>query len=540
MNIGFEELDQEEKEVLGEALAGDVRSGPSKEYAAELRRRLLSVAMPSRVFRAKPSRRALLGSILAGGIAATVLAVLWFLNAQPAWAAAIKLAREQAWIHAEIQQDGVNKGEVWVSPERDIVGAKFGATVVFLDYQRQEFLRYDPDQKAVFRTVQPQNMDLTHELARVSSLAAAFRRSPGAPSLFPGEPIERWSLRSNVVDGIACDEYQIAIRQPDRPLKTVVLTIDRRRSLPHSLTMSDGESHSVKFLFDYPSAGPLDVNWFGIAHGIHVVDVDKSKRLKGIAQVLREGRTTFDDYSALCVTSSFDGSQPLMSCDVKRVLRRGDQWRVDIVLTSDPQLILPSDRELGLRIWHASLNQLRFAPVAVCDGRVVRRYRRKGEVATDQRTVQITPLKDEAQIDSFITAFVIPERSCRPIFQPNAFDNVYEFAQGVENTPEGLTRVDVLPTHKNSVDAAETAWLDPKFGNAARRIVQHLGAPAGAISNAVPTQTSEITFDEFKQSPKGFWYPTVITRDPSLKSKRITRFYVDFADVPPEQLFRAD
>ena len=46
-------------------------------------------------------------------------------------------------------------------------------------------------------------------------------------------------------------------------------------------------------------------------------------------------------------------------------------------------------------------------------------------------------------------------------------------------------------------------------------------------------------FQEFSQSPSGFWYPTVIVRDPTDKNKkRTTRLYVDFTDIPSDDLFR--
>ena len=55
------------------------------------------------------------------------------------------------------------------------------------------------------------------------------------------------------------------------------------------------------------------------------VDIDQSGKLLPIVRTLGKGRKEFDDYTALSVTSVFDDARPLHKCEVKRVLRRGDQ-----------------------------------------------------------------------------------------------------------------------------------------------------------------------------------------------------------------------
>ena len=204
-----------------------------------------------------------MGSIFGVAVAAVVLAGLWFSNGEPAWASAIRRARGQAWIHAKIERDGVSQGDIWVSPERDIVAAKIGKIVLFQDYKHEVFLRYDGDQKPLYRASQPETPNLGQDLLSASELAAMFRRSPGAPSLLPNEPIEHWTLRSSMIDGIPCDEYEIDIRSPERGPSTLLLTVDKRQSLPRSLTIVEGDSH-VTSRFEYPSTGPLDVQALGV------------------------------------------------------------------------------------------------------------------------------------------------------------------------------------------------------------------------------------------------------------------------------------
>ena len=49
---------------------------------------------------------------------------------------------------------------------------------------------------------------------------------------------------------------------------------------------------------------------------------------------------------------------------------------------------------------------------------------------------------------------------------------------------------------------------------------------------------AEIVLQDFALSPRGLWYPRFVGSDVSLPSKRITRFYVDFEDIPSDDLFR--
>ncbi|HEV8071666.1 MAG TPA: hypothetical protein VGP76_28380 [Planctomycetaceae bacterium] len=534
MSSQSEDLSTEEKKVLDEALSnGGVPIGPTAEYAADLRRRLLNAAAAVSLSPAKPNRRVLVGSIFGAAVAAVVLAGIWFSNGEPAWASAIRRARGQAWILAKVERDGVPQGEIWVSPERDIVAAKIGKTVLFEDYKHEIFLRYDGDRKPLFRASQPENPNLGQDLMSASGLAAMFRRSPGGPSLLPNEPIEHWTLRSRMIDGIPCDEYEIEIHSPDRAPSTLLLTVDKRLSLPHSLTIVEGDSHATS-QFDYPSTGPLDVQALGVPVDVQTVNIDQSGKLLPIVHKLGEGRKEFDDYTALSVTSVFDGARPLQKCEVKRVLRRGVKWRIDSVDVSDPNFVLPKDPGQALSAWHAKSKVLRFAPLVICDGRWIRSFQQNGELATGGRPFQVFKATDDSVAESFAT--YIPERSCRPIFSTN---HLFDVSSEREGSPEESIKVDVLPvpTAKGQHDPLKTYWLDPTLGDVARRIVTHLDGLSEASAGEPRSKSREVALKDFRQSPRGYWYPGIVDRDPISKSQPVTRFYVDFSSVPSDDLF---
>jgi hypothetical protein len=536
MNIRPDELDAEEKKVLNEALSsGGIQVGPTEEYAAELRRRLLSATAGFQVVRVKPKRRVLLGSMLGAGVAAIVLAVLWFWNAEPAWASAIRRARGQAWIRAKIERDGVSRGEIWVSPERDIVAATLGKIVLFQDYKHEIFLRYDGDQKVLYRASRPENPNLSPELLSASELAAMFRRSPRAPLLPSNEVVEYWSLQDRMIDGIPCSDYEIELRSPGTAPSTLMLAVDKRQSLPRSLTITQGDFQATS-RFDYPLSGPMDGQALGIPVHTQIVDIDKSGELSSIVQTLQEARKNFDDYTALSVTSVFDGARPLQKCDVKRVLRRGDKWRIDSVDVSDPDFVLPKNPDQALLAWHAKSKVLRFAPLFVCDGRFIASFQRNKEVVTGGRPFLVSKATDDSA-EGF--SIHIPERCCRPIFHLGATNHIFEVTHEREGSREELIKVDILPvpTTKGPHDSPKTYWLDSSLGDVALRFVTHLDGLSPTSAGKPRSKSREVALRDFRQSPRGFWYPGVVDRDPISKSQPITRLYIDFADVPSDDLF---
>ena len=540
MNDPTRDFDAEETELLTESISGgEVRVSPSDEYVAELRRCLLRVAVPSRVTRGNSRRRILLGSIVACA-AASVIGAIWFLRAEPAWASAIRRAREQAWIHNRFERDGVPKGEIWVSPERDLVAAKFPTSALFFDYKHDKFVRYDARDGVVYRAYEPDSPRLKRELSSVSQLAEVFRRSTGALSLFSDQTIERWRLHSALVDGIPCDEYEIVTRPLNRPVTTLLLTIDKRRSLPLSLVVAEGNSQPTTSRFDYPSVGPSDEQspLLGIPADATTADADTTGELRDIAEALKQGRRDFDDYTAFSVTSTFD--VPLLQCEVMRTLKSGDKWRMDRVSLSDRKFVLPKDPAQGLKALRANKNLLQLVPEVICDGKAIHRYRWLGEVSTDGHPLKSFPLTDESQPDTLSPVLCFPERACRPIFLLGPFGRVHHVTTERDSPLPGLVKVNVsqTPTARNPNPLpSDNYWLNPSMGNVAVRTVLHAIAASTKdpkLALAAPPMEFQTTFSDFKRSPRGYWYPRVVDRGDT------TRFYVDFTDIPSDEMFRKD
>jgi hypothetical protein len=539
MNTCSDNLNPEETEVLREALSdGTRRAGPCPEYAAELRFRLLRAATATKTVREKSSRPILLGSILGTAIAVGLLVLAWSFAGEPAWAAAIRKAREQAWIRAQVEQGGVSKGQLWVSPDRDIVAAQLGETDFIFDYKHGAFSRYDARHNLLRRAFEPEDPGLAHELSSVADVAAVFRRSPIAAKLLPNERIERWRLQSQVIDGVPCDEYEIVIQTASRGLTTLSLAIDRQAFLPRVLTVNESQGRTTTLRFDYPSNGPTDERSVGIPETAMVVDVDRSHKVTPIAESLREGRENFDDYTALCVTSSSADSGGLANCDVRRLSRLGTKWRYDKVRISNRELSLPSDPTQGLKAWQAMRDRFRYERAFVCDGHVIRKYEPPGSQTSAYRTVS---LKDEVQADTFVNPLLVPQRCCRPIFATGDLDRTFTPSKMAGGNRELLkVEVSLSPNTGGKETASETYWLDPSRGNVVVREVIHAVRPGAVPGVEAPSSAEEIQFQDFRCSPNGFWYPTLIIRDGADKATmRTTRLYVDFTDVPSDELFRA-
>jgi hypothetical protein len=548
MSVSADEFDTEEAKVLREALSDTgLHSGPSDEFAARLRDQLLSVTVPARTVivrtvRGQPHQRIWIASAVGAGIAAILLAGVWHFSARPTLAAAISAAREQAWIHAEIARDGSHLGDLWVAPERDIVEFKAGPTVLILDYMQQTFLRCDLENRSFRSASQPDNVHLMRDLASMTTLASVFRRSPGIATWLPDQPIDRWKLRSTTVDGLPVDEYEIVAQMPGRPETKLVLTVDRRQSLPQSLVISEFGSPDLSYRFDYPAFGP-DKRSLGIPDDARFTDIDGSGQISSIAQTLVEDRSAFDDYTALCVASGQEKRQPLNLCDLKRVVRRGNKWRVDIIQT-DADVVLPEEIGEAKKMWHANKDQFHLVPYVICDGRTVRHYKLQNEGSGAKehwarpKLERVGFVTGEQQVDSHYTPLGVPERCCRPIFQTSAPDQNLDGPFAGAGLRDGLIEVDVFATAKDkSNDVRNIYWLNPALGNVAVSNESYRGlALRDRIPATLQNDDGRIVFRNFERSPRGYWYPTLVQAT-TATTGRITRFYVDFKDESTDELF---
>lgn len=549
MNDYLDDLDPEEVDALKAALSAkeEFSARPTEEYVAKLRRRLLEQTVPPTRQSVKLHRR-FIGWLMVVAIAASVLFVLWPFRSTPAWASAIRLARQMPWIHIRVDRDGLPLGEWWVSPEKNLVAAKRPERLVFCDYKTGTFLSYDKHQRVVRRASEPPHLNLADSDASFSSLPHLFQKTEPIESLLPGAPVESWTSRKGILDGSPVYEYELIVRRlaNSGPNRILLFAVDRGTSLPRSLSIFQAGSHRLTSTFDYPLIGPDDPALLGMPTAAPVKNAGDQQEIRAVATSLRETCQNFDDYEALIVASHHQQPRPLVMCDVKRILRRGNKWRVDNVTIVDPHLQLPRDPGSGVAAWRTNSGQLRYTPLAICDGKLVRLYEAVPDTGIHQQRAGVsTPLRpipvtgDATDVASF--SLIMPEYACRPNLSTKAGHLSFESVQTARGAGRALLQIRVLSATKlpDAVEL-ETIWLDPAKDHVATRIIP-TGQPFDRdAADGIRRVADSIVLDNFQRSPHGYWYPTSCIDKPSGASRpQFRRFYVDFSEPPSPNLFEA-
>ena len=125
-----------------------------------------------------------------------------------------------------------------------------------------------------------------------------------------------------------------------------------------------------------------------------------------------------------------------------------------------------------------------------------------------------------------------------------------------ENGPAGSVRVEVQIAHRDTPDDRsvfhkEEFWLQPKYGYA---VVKHVYSDCPAVDEDPRRKEKELVYeyDDFRQTPRGLWYPTVSRCKNAIQSEnknkpggiefhdQVTYFYVDFTAELPDELFNTD
>jgi hypothetical protein len=532
-------LEPGEENVLREALTerDAFSANPSDEYVAKLRLRLMEAATHRGMRKPAWPYRLLISCLGAATIAASVLIFLLAQHSSPAWASAIRLARQREWVHIRLDLDGVSMGESWVSPGRNVFAAKLPVIMVFSDYGSGTFVSYDVRRHVVDRTAEPVPLNQAGPSGSFSLLSSFFRNSVSVESIEQGASVGRTSRRMSV-DGTPVDEFELEIRQaPKGNVQSILLTVDGTTSLPRSLTVLGTDAHMVTCNFDYPRTGPVNPQALGIPATTPTKEF-KEEKVRSAVTSLRDGVRRFDDYMALCVTSSHQKLRPLVLCDVKRVLRRGNKWRVDQAVTLDRRLRLPADPQSGVDVWRTNSLKFHYQPLAIFDGRMLQLLEEDSKTAphsvTKTRAVpQAVPAVPE-QMDVTRFAPLMPERACRPVLWTS--DISVKQVKAESDGKTSFVRIEVRSANRG-IDL-ETVWVDPAKDYVAAQILQRAQPLDFPIANHAPQAAESITLSDFRRSPRGFWYATTCQEEPTDKSlPRISRFYVDFSEHPSDNLF---
>ena len=203
--------------------------------------------------------------------------------------------------------------------------------------------KYDSKTNRIYKTRVDTASD---EMPSGGSFIDALMNESTAVTMFPSYKVSKPSTTKTVVDGHDVVEYSFRLQHVTMPnvSRRVVVRLDAESGLMSNWeeTFSNGSRSLTKF--EYPSSGPVDIHAMDVPRDAEVVDRIANSDVTKIADKLRIGRTSFDDYDMIFVEhvegQDFSPTQSY-GLYVRRVRRHGNQYRVDSLLRAKPEVVSP-------------------------------------------------------------------------------------------------------------------------------------------------------------------------------------------------------
>ncbi len=479
------------------------------------------------------------------GAAAVVLITLLF-SRQPstiAWSQVAEAVRAVPWIHLKFRDDEGQSGEEWLSFSQNIVAIRCGHMVKFWGTQSGVLYEYDSRKKKLYRL--PMSDGDAKEFESLGRLFQAICRGDGIVerAFSPQLRIVKQRQRTETEQGRRWILYELELQRTYDGLETpremattaVEIRVDPEKMLPDSMTEFVGEV-KVEAAFDYPNEGPADIYALGVPRDAPIEDRTPPAELSRILKLIEQNRCNFGDYLAV----SGDNSKEAMN--VRIVQCKGEKLRVDMCGTE--QYIQRNDKKerVGKSVRVASAADLRnwwreYGEEIKTSG-VLQPLTRRDKYAGRYRVELLAypPTLDLQQLaSSLVTAHLDPKG---------------------QNGPAGSVRVGLLYASRGGPDDTDRVtfpfskqeyWLQPKYGYAVvKQVISY-----SRKDDDHPLKKSQLIFeyDDFHQTPRGIWYPTVsrwkIASASQNKSKpsgfefhdEVRYFYLDFTAELPDELF---
>jgi hypothetical protein len=483
--------------------------------------------------------------------AAAVLIALFF-SLQPssiAWSQVAEAVRAMPCIH---MREGKSQ-EMWISFSRNIAASRDGETIAFSDFRSGVQYEYDLQQKKLYRLSVADAADFKS----VEGLfQAIFRGDAIHADNLVGPRLIKQRQRTVTEEGRRWILYELELGDPnDKDTShtgSVVIRVDPETKRPERMTLTRGKE-KVEVAFDYPVEGPANIYALGVPRDARVDDRTPSPELSRILKVVEQNRRDFGDY--LAVTGENTGSL------VRLIRCKGDKFRVDVGIGDTKHVA--SGAEMGKWWWEHGREILPEGSV-LCDGRCVYEHSYvKPEPWWEPSRNQIRPGDDrtaaaEGSNNSrpyFVELLAYPRALSPENLTSAAFLTVRLDLKG-ENGPAGSVRVERLIGDRGGrVDRnafhKEEFWLQPKYGYA---VVKHVLSDCPEIDADPKRIEKKIVheYDDFRQTPRGVWYPTVSRYKNAIQSEsenksggiklsdQVTHFYVDFTAQLPDELFSVE
>jgi hypothetical protein len=491
----------------------------------------------------------------AGAGAAAVLLIALLFALQPsgiAWSQVAQAVRAMPWIHMKAVGGEGRSQETWISFSRNIVAMRGGEATSYDDFRSGVRYEYDAQQKKLFRLSASDHG--ANQLKSAEGLFQAIFRGdaiPGDDFDFVGIVEQR--QRTVTEQGRRWIVYELELRRGDPndtdPNRTasVVIRVDPEKKLPDSMTVTCGRE-KMQATFDYPDEGPADVYALGVPRDAPVEDRTPPPELSRILKTVQQNRRNFDNYLAIAAGSSRRSTVHLIRC-------KGDKFRIDVGIGDTKHVA--SGAEMAKWWWEHGKETLPEG-VVLGDGRRIYQHDyverdpwwkpsmqsvRQGDgrgAAAGMREAQYFVELLAYPVNLDLNTLSLPQYAAH--LDPKG-----------ENGPPGSVRV-VLQLAKRSGESdrrtyhKEEFWLHPKYGYA---VVKRVTSDCPEVDEDPRRKEQRIVYEyeDFRQTPRGVWYPTVSRWKNAIRSQnknkpdgvelrdQVTCFYLDFTAELPDELF---
>ncbi len=490
------------------------------------------------------TRRTVLAAGLLSTVAAVVVTVLLW-HPSPTWAQVAEAVASKPWIHMHSKDPQGNTRDLWLSLPRDIAALKSPSLIRHDDHRRGSRLEFDPTTKKLLRL--PIEDKESFE-SMTTFFRAIFRGDAQLGERLAEDQIVEQNQRTVTEAGQTWLEHDLTVQRGD---KTALCTVrvNPEQRLPVWLRLKAGEMQ-VQYDFDFPATGPLNIYELDVSRDIAVEDRMPPADLAKIQRSMQSSQRGLDNYMAIMMRGSRQRGGPQ---NPERIFwRKGDRWRVELVMPMAPPKDAPGAGGDTAAWWRKQMKQIEGLPVLVCDGRKVYRAEFSGNTVSSWKTERVLRSGEGREAARFFpdAGENLLEYAAYPMLISTAMSTISLDPKGTGGPDKSL----LLELNFTNVDDRAyrkmRCWLDPERQYVVLKS-EHSGSPAvDRDPQLVPSQKVYAhEYGEFRQSPRGVWYPTEVVwkngltpvspdkSQPAVPQDLVRSYVLDFEADLPDELF---
>ncbi|MEX1233272.1 MAG: hypothetical protein WEB58_23680 [Planctomycetaceae bacterium] len=498
------------------------------------------------------------------------------------WAQVVKAVNEKPWIHLNGKRPDGKKEEMWFSLKHHISASRTPLMIAWNDFDAgitesyweagrpPEFIR-----KIVRGSINESSSTRDAYDFFVPLFESIFKGNEvvdlALPEMHPEiERIEQ-SRKKIRKDGKAWYEYVLTLHIVDHPSVKMIIHVDAESMLPESIAMNvinEGEEQAtMTFNVDFPDPGPKDIYELGVPKDAKIVDQSPLKLAgepKKIVDSIRKAAEGFEDYRAILVITAPEAPWHITS--PWRVWKKGNRRRSEIgIIDPDhpPKIEEPTPDTNRRHWWKQWCEQLWNYPVELSEGK----YSYKNTFIPTEKLHSQNQERMSLRPEEWNKTDWERVRGYRNDWPANTTPIVFAYPkQLVEYLSSPIHKTELTTKDEDAIiktlivtvkSESESSGKVPKWTNeftyhldpSRDYIVLHNSHLSYREENGERVILSESTsnYEDFEQSPKGYWYPTIIrfksmhSNDGEVKTtESLARFYLDFDIEIPDSLFQPD